>query len=790
MAADKILKGTACVAVCGLLSAGNFRYFLLTTAATDPLLAVSNSNNIDGTLADVSYELDAGASLTLTYFTRVLGGVPPIAPTTLNLIIYYETGTGTLVRTLHSGAALANGSTFTFYGTADGLVGGAPRAGTLRIFVQAIATGSAGGLNDYNANSDDETNWTQGANVSSAAADRHAHTGVLRSNAKVSAIAVNAYPAGTQFAVAATAVGETITATVTHTQPYAVRGHEDIRIDAIDGVAQQVAGTVKDITNGTSTTQNFAANNTFDAALKAYGFRFLPTGNAQLIPTSGAILWTKFIDDGANVEQDGNNVMRQAFYNVDPRFTAPILFHTQLEGADFLDPPSSGDTPSGQRAFPDVAYVGVRYLNSRGEGVNGLTVTLKMWDLGNVASTESSPAHSTSRVTETRRFASPNTTPEIGWLPREQTGVDRDKVPLTWSTVVSGTWRVKSIVTAPALLTGLEAYQIQSGSDTWNRNLFMVVTNANYQAYVAIHPETLQSHGTHLTSEDELIPVVQLFDKSINKLVELVEANGDQATIYITRTHHPTMRFDYFDFVNEVWVQKANGVAIPPEGILALVRGNVHTAGGDPDIWTTATHIGGTIFQPDTGGELDIQIVADLVKDGVHYGDAVEVSFVGPFHKHNQPSNPSNAMLVADLSAGTHAVKGVALPLRLTVQDHNTLALLSMFANSASYSARRKNSSSGNFEVWDGAAWVEQNTLIFLPMTIDGSGFFATATLPIVAIDRTDTIAFYAHVDVVEAVTNFLRHYRADASIEVVNTKNRHDKYVGDGPGFVGFPTR
>lgn len=312
------------------------------------------------------------------------------------------------------------------------------------------------------------------------------------------------------------------------------------------------------------------------------------------------------------------------------------LYHTQLVGNTFLDPPSFGDIVSGQRVFPDVGFLSVRYSNARGEGQDGLSVTLKIWDADNLTGTESVPTHTFSGTTRLSPDPPPTpASPQSGWLPAAASGADENKLPLTWSTVAAGVWRIKSVLTAPSDLTALEAYPFVSGGNSWNRNVFFVTTSPNVAAVISIHPENVAHHGTHLTTEDSLIPVCYLVDHAENKLIELDPANGDEVHIFIVREHHPTMRMDYFDFVNEVWVEKTNAGTFPPEAQLLLVSGSVHTGGGDPDIWTTATHIGGDIFLPDPGGELDCMIVADFIYSGVHYTGFAPVVFVGEANKHN-----------------------------------------------------------------------------------------------------------------------------------------------------------
>lgn len=341
---------------------------------------------------------------------------------------------------------------------------------------------------------------------------------------------------------------------------------------------------------------------------------------------------------------------------VDPRLTprndgdingdAPgALFHPQTLGQTFLDPPSSGDDPTGQRAFPFVGYVSVRYSNARGEGQNGLTVTLKMWDVDGILGTESSPAETFSGTTRLTPDPPPApASPEAGWLPLSASGADENKLPITWDGVAAGTWRVKSVLTAPSDLTGLEEYPNSSGGATWNRNLFFVASSPNFGAVISIHPENIAHHGTHLTPDDELIPVCYLIDHSTNKLVELDESNGDRVNIKIVREHHPTMRMDYFDFDTETWVGKPNQGEILSN--LDLIRGDAHASSlgtGDPDVWTTSSHLGGEIFAPDgAAGELDAMIIVDIVYNGVHYSAFAPVILVAVLNKHNEDSTPIN----------------------------------------------------------------------------------------------------------------------------------------------------
>lgn len=253
-----VYKGDAYVEAPGTLSTRN--------------LAIRTVNDDSAPADRASWELKAGESITLYYREFTTGLLPPATPTTLNIIVYYETGTGTLVRTL-ANAPQANGTSFVFWATDDGTETGAPRAGTLRLYLQA----QVGGLGSYNVNTDDDGDQ-----------------GLLTANIVVDSINPNAYPAGAKFALGPTG-NEQVTLTATHTQPFDERGHEEARLDLLDGAAVQASGTSQDVT-GPTTAQAFTVNRiNFDAGLKNYGARLSPVGNSVLTPTSGPVLWAKCV---------------------------------------------------------------------------------------------------------------------------------------------------------------------------------------------------------------------------------------------------------------------------------------------------------------------------------------------------------------------------------------------------------------------------------------------------------------------------------------------------------------
>ncbi len=263
--------------------------FSATAAGYEARLRVVNDTSA---MSDrTAFEFDGGASVVF-YYKRI---TTTNLPNKVTISVYYETGTGTLIRTfLSAGAEPADGTSYTFFGTSDGTSGGAARAGIARFRLIVVKDNSAGNLTDYNVNSDSSPAATFGTGLVLPVAI--ADAGCLRSNCLINALTVNAYPAGSKFAN-----NETVTLGAAHTQKYAATGVETCRLDVIDASdVQKIAGSTVAIDAGTSYTQNFTVNSSFTLSNQVYGSRFLPIGNSAFVPTSGAIPWAKFVAAAQN----------------------------------------------------------------------------------------------------------------------------------------------------------------------------------------------------------------------------------------------------------------------------------------------------------------------------------------------------------------------------------------------------------------------------------------------------------------------------------------------------------
>jgi len=282
----------------------------------DKRLRVVNDNSA---MADrAGFELNGGASI--SFFYRKVNDTNPPNKVTIQV---RRDNDGTVIRTYQTLAAEpADGTAFTFFATADGTNATAARAGVYRLYLRTVKDDSALNALDYDLDTDGTLTTAVGFVGTASFAD----SGCLRGNA-LGSLAVNAYNAGKakfSYRDNAGAANQVITLTATHTQKLGAPSGETARLDFLNAAdAQFIAGTTG-IDAGTSHQQTVTVGNNFTLALASYGARWLPTGNAAFVPDSGAILWTKAIANGGGTVQDGNNVKRSSFYDIDPRFTIGV----------------------------------------------------------------------------------------------------------------------------------------------------------------------------------------------------------------------------------------------------------------------------------------------------------------------------------------------------------------------------------------------------------------------------------------------------------------------------------
>lgn len=446
--------------------------FVTLTPTTSQISALRTVNDTSA-MTDRTFEMQAGASITFFYkkLTTSLGN-PPNKVT----IQVLRDNVGTVIRTYQTaGAEPADGTSFTFFATSDGTNTGTPTAGVYRLYLNMILDNSAGGVANYNVDTD--------GNLTVPAADTGvADSGCLRGNAICTALSSNA----ASYGYSASA-NMTLSATVTQGNGSTANNW---RIDLTNNADTQLLAGSNQAASSTSPSQNFTIGNNVTISSNSDGMRLLPIGNANFVPTSGAILWTILVANGATVTQDGNNVKRSTFMTVDPRITFTQLL--QNNDSVFGTPPSSKNISNGQRLTSDLGFLASRAVDSLGNGINGLVWTEKLWDTANLISSEAAPWKSRSSTGSTQGG-------QAGW----------SDAFITWDAQLpGGAWSQKEIITTTNA-TGLEL------SNT--RALTLLSKNPNFEVIGDGGNNLPTATNTHWAPGNDLIIGAALIDASVKK---------------------------------------------------------------------------------------------------------------------------------------------------------------------------------------------------------------------------------------------------------------------------------
>lgn len=128
------------------------------TANAGAVVSASNSYAPETSATDQgTWKLNEGGSLDLYFKTTAGGSLKPVAPTSIDIDFFYDTDTGTVLKNFHFNAPPTENGTankITIWGSSDLTSTGIARAGMLRCRVKVVKTGSAGGVGDYNVDSD------------------------------------------------------------------------------------------------------------------------------------------------------------------------------------------------------------------------------------------------------------------------------------------------------------------------------------------------------------------------------------------------------------------------------------------------------------------------------------------------------------------------------------------------------------------------------------------------------------------------------------------------------------
>lgn len=299
-----VCKGQAYVDTSTGGVAGAIRCFFLDTDAT-------LGNHVCSSTQDRTvWQMNSGSCVSLYYFDVVQGAVPPAVPNKVTLSVKFDTAATTIITFLSAGAEPANAATYTFCATDTGIGSGTQRAGTYRIYLNAVKDNGAGGVGNYNVDSDGTA--TVGAIAQFA-------KGALRGNMLVSALVSSTPPSGTQFAYGV-AADELVTITATRSQKNGGTSTETINFDSRHASLGSIIETSTTTESAAATTDSttFIIDNTYDAASTTYDVEYNIVSNAALTGLS----WTTFpaTGHGAGITQiTSTKVQHTAQFTADPR---------------------------------------------------------------------------------------------------------------------------------------------------------------------------------------------------------------------------------------------------------------------------------------------------------------------------------------------------------------------------------------------------------------------------------------------------------------------------------------
>lgn len=312
-----------------------------------------------------TWDMNAGACLTLRYRDDTVGATPPSNAQTVTLQLRFDS-TATVIRTLHNAAPPADNTDFTVCATDTGAAGGVARSGTLRIYIRVFNDG-AGAANDYDIDSD-------GTNT--VGASDQFTKGSLRGNVIVASIATNTPATGTYctcFALGITG-DETATVTTTLTQPFGDANLETVQLVIFSGAATIETFAAADLDTGS----------TANAAVIDQTYRFTGIASAQTwlgarisLPGTAALTgfaWTAFASaghgsgitiTGANAEKSQTfQASSHARFDSDGTYNASPLVSGNW-ASDTINPDADPAVYHRAETFTITYYI----LNARGDKV-------------------------------------------------------------------------------------------------------------------------------------------------------------------------------------------------------------------------------------------------------------------------------------------------------------------------------------------------------------------------------------------------------------------------------------
>lgn len=521
----------------------------------------------------------AGQAVFVDYTIATTGLGPPVQPDSLTLSLRVDNGS-TVVRTVPLGVGGVGGQV-TVYMTADGTSTGSPRAGTLRLRLDAVKNTGATGQ-QYAVSSDTGTTDTLPSGYSVTARDQ----GWIRGTTTITGWAASDVGHG-QAGPPVYAYGDPIYLRATlGAGPFQARtltAFLGAGSATPIGLSVPAGGTVAEGATSTS-----PIDNRWPASVSSPSWSMATPPNSALT----GLPWTVLTSVAAGT------------IPVDPRLVRTPLF--QLDDDSYATPPLSKDKPH-RRLNTQQGFLSSRTTNARGRGLNGITydVELRADKPGGLIS-------QTGLTTTTRGG-------QDGWAPSF----------LPWSSALpGGRWIKSATITGPSTAAGA-AYLLQADGTT--RDYFLTAADPDLSVAVnAAHDAGLG--GRHFTAGMALTVTGYLVNRRNGLRVAdaaitmarcaLVRGAGSAAS-----NGGPGVTYEFLG-LDGTWKQWPLET---PQDFYAM-----DPSPADPAAWERR------ITSDASWGTRDVRVIVVLEYEGVLYTGDLTSANVGPHHLHD--TDPAGAM--------------------------------------------------------------------------------------------------------------------------------------------------
>lgn len=437
----------------------------------------------------------AGGAVVVTVTNSAIGAIPPAAPDTFEL--RYITDDGATIRTVTLNNT-AGSQTDTFYFTDTGLVGGSPRCGTLELHLRVVKT-TGGPTATYSTDTDGTPN-TPPTGFTTTILDKGWIRGTTTLVEDISNVGLGSAPNTPGAYDDSLYVRLTAGATAYVARTLSVA----LSAGSLSGSTDSTVNIVRDLTFANVVDERFAAAVTTVTVAVT-----VPNATLTGLPWT---VFTSTTDDSIDV---------------DPRIRIIPLF--QLDDDTYGTPPLSKNVADHKRLGSQQGFMCGRFINARGEGINGLTYNVAL-----DPDKPGSPVTQTGKTTTTQGG-------QAGW----------GNGFTAWSSSLPGGLWVKSVdITGPTDIDTDSYLSLAAGE---NNDYFLVATDLNLKMVCGTAPLNAADGGSHVTPDMDLFVGATLWD-TVNDVLVSLDA---EPTVTIVRFNFTTFTLQYLDSDLTTWVAVA-----------------------------------------------------------------------------------------------------------------------------------------------------------------------------------------------------------------------------------------